>query len=163
MLWCSHHFLCSNHFIWPFMDSYVPSVTVIYLHLWEGFENWLPWLQNVWWEKTSPTWAGSCCRWQSLETLPDSDQPLTFQDLSALWHLGTGSTRWKKLPKKRSFFRLTSLTRRLPWIWSRELWSARKVWRDPLELQENAANHAGWCSRKKWKTTSFEYSGNTLQ
>ena len=34
MLWCSHHSLCSNHFIWPFMDSHVPSVTVIYLHLW---------------------------------------------------------------------------------------------------------------------------------
>ena len=34
MLSCSHHSLCSNHFIWPFMDSYVLSVTVIYLHLW---------------------------------------------------------------------------------------------------------------------------------
>ena len=34
MFWCSHHSLCSNHFIWPFMDNYVPSVTVIYLHLW---------------------------------------------------------------------------------------------------------------------------------
>ena len=34
MLCCSFHTLCSNHFMWPFMDSYVPSVTVIYLHLW---------------------------------------------------------------------------------------------------------------------------------
>ena len=37
MLCCSFHTLCSNHFMWPFMDSYVPSVTVIYLHLWWTF------------------------------------------------------------------------------------------------------------------------------
>ena len=42
MLWCSHHSLCSTHFIWPFMDSYVPSVTVIYLHLW-----WSCWNQTI--------------------------------------------------------------------------------------------------------------------
>ena len=33
MLCCSFHTLCSNHFMWPFMDNYVASVTVIYLHL----------------------------------------------------------------------------------------------------------------------------------
>ena len=42
MLWCSHHSLCSNHFFWPFMDSYVPSVTVIYLHLWLSCWNLRP-------------------------------------------------------------------------------------------------------------------------
>ena len=40
MLWCSHHSLCSNHFIWPFMDSHAPSVTVIYLHLWWSCFDW---------------------------------------------------------------------------------------------------------------------------
>ena len=34
MLCCSFHSLCSNHFTWPFMANYIPSVTVIYLHLW---------------------------------------------------------------------------------------------------------------------------------
>ena len=34
MLCCSFHSLCSNHFMLPSMDNYVPSVTAIYLHLW---------------------------------------------------------------------------------------------------------------------------------
>ena len=34
MLCFSFHSLCSNHFMWLFMDNYVPGVAVIYLHLW---------------------------------------------------------------------------------------------------------------------------------
>ena len=39
MLHCSFHSLCLDHLMWPFMDKYVPSVTVIYLYLWWTYLN----------------------------------------------------------------------------------------------------------------------------
>ena len=63
MLCCSFHTLCSNHFMWPFMDSYVPSVTVIYLHLWWSclFKTVIEPV-NSWYLKTQNIWKRNPCR-----------------------------------------------------------------------------------------------------